>query len=193
MRMDWRTWLIRSAQARASVSSRSCAIARSEHMAYVRCSCRCCHGQLRSRALRTRRSLLPFSLRRTWQGAPACRCSCAWFRRPETTVSPSAPAPPPPPAPRPPRARAIAAVLIGMVALGVGLGPAAGVYAIALMAAAFASLAWLSVRQIGGQTGDVLGALEQIGEIVVLLVAAANMGGLLFLSPIRRRRFGGAS
>ena len=77
----------------------------------------------------------------------------------------------------PPRASAIAAVLIGMVALGVGLGPAAGVGAIALMAAAFASLAWLSVSQIGGQTGDVLGALEQIGEIVVLLVAAANIGG----------------
>ena len=77
----------------------------------------------------------------------------------------------------PPRASAIAALLIGMLALGVGLGPAAGVCAFALIAVAFASLAWLSVRQIGGQTGDVLGALEQIGEIVVLLVAAANIGG----------------
>jgi len=77
----------------------------------------------------------------------------------------------------PPRASAIAAVLIGMLALGVGLGPAAGVCAIALIAVAFGSLAWLSVRQIGGQTGDVLGALEQIGEIIVLLVAAANIGG----------------
>jgi len=77
----------------------------------------------------------------------------------------------------PPRASAIAALLIGMLALGVGLGPAAGVCAFALIAVAFASLAWLSVRQIGGQTGDVLGAFEQIGEIVVLLVAAANIGG----------------
>jgi adenosylcobinamide-GDP ribazoletransferase len=77
----------------------------------------------------------------------------------------------------PPRASAIAALLIGMLALGVGLGPAAGVCAFALIAVAFASLAWLSVRQIGGQTGDVLGALEQIGEIIVLLVAAANIGG----------------
>jgi adenosylcobinamide-GDP ribazoletransferase len=77
----------------------------------------------------------------------------------------------------PPRASATAAVLIGIVALAVGLGPAAGVCAFALIAAGFASLAWLSVRQIGGQTGDVLGALEQIGEIVVLLVAAANVGG----------------
>jgi adenosylcobinamide-GDP ribazoletransferase len=77
---------------------------------------------------------------------------------------------------RPPRASAIAAALIGIVALGVALGPAATVCAIALLAAGFGSLAWLCVRQIGGQTGDVLGALEQIGEIVILLVAAANIG-----------------
>ena len=32
-------------------------------------------------------------------------------------------------------------------------------------------MAWLATRQIGGQTGDVLGALEQISEIAVLLVA----------------------
>ena len=57
-----------------------------------------------------------------------------------------------------------------------GLGPAAGVCAFALIAVAFASLAWFSVRQIGGQTGDVLGAFEQIGEIIVLLVAAATIG-----------------
>jgi len=38
-------------------------------------------------------------------------------------------------------------------------------------------MARLAQRQIGGQTGDVLGAFEQIGEIVVLLVAAANIGG----------------
>jgi adenosylcobinamide-GDP ribazoletransferase len=32
-------------------------------------------------------------------------------------------------------------------------------------------MAWLSVRQIDGQTGDTLGALEQASEIAVLLVA----------------------
>jgi adenosylcobinamide-GDP ribazoletransferase len=32
---------------------------------------------------------------------------------------------------------------------------------------------WLCLRQIGGQTGDVAGALEQIGEIVILLTAVA--------------------
>jgi adenosylcobinamide-GDP ribazoletransferase len=29
------------------------------------------------------------------------------------------------------------------------------------------------MRQIGGQTGDVLGAVEQAGEILILLVASA--------------------
>ncbi len=77
----------------------------------------------------------------------------------------------------PPSASATAALLIGIVALAVGLGPAAGVCAFALLATAFVFLAWLCMRQIGGQTGDVLGAFEQIGEIVVLLVAAANIGG----------------
>jgi len=71
----------------------------------------------------------------------------------------------------PPRASATAAVLIGIVALAVGLGPAAGVCAFALIAAGFASLAWLSVRQIGGQTGDVLGTLEQASEAALLLLA----------------------
>ena len=71
---------------------------------------------------------------------------------------------------------AVAAVLLGMVALVVALGPAAGLCAIMLIAAGFAWLAWLCMRQIGGQTGDVLGALEQAGEILALLVAAAAFG-----------------
>jgi len=77
---------------------------------------------------------------------------------------------------RPSGATAIAAGIIGIAALGIGLGPAAGVCAVALMAAAFGFLRWLCMRQIGGQTGDVLGALEQIGEIVILLVAATSVG-----------------
>jgi adenosylcobinamide-GDP ribazoletransferase len=32
-------------------------------------------------------------------------------------------------------------------------------------------MAWLCLTQIGGQTGDVIGAVEQVSEIVVLLVA----------------------
>jgi len=35
------------------------------------------------------------------------------------------------------------------------------------------ALAVLARRQLGGYTGDVLGAFQQIGEIVMLLTAAA--------------------
>jgi adenosylcobinamide-GDP ribazoletransferase len=75
---------------------------------------------------------------------------------------------------RPPYASAVAAAVIGVLALVLALGPAAGLVAVMLMAAVFALLAWLCMRQIGGQTGDVLGALEQIGEMTILLVAAAT-------------------
>jgi adenosylcobinamide-GDP ribazoletransferase len=34
--------------------------------------------------------------------------------------------------------------------------------------------AWLARRKIGGQTGDVLGAVEQVAETLVLLVTAAR-------------------
>jgi adenosylcobinamide-GDP ribazoletransferase len=37
--------------------------------------------------------------------------------------------------------------------------------------AALAVMTWLSSSQIEGQTGDTLGALEQISEITILLVA----------------------
>jgi adenosylcobinamide-GDP ribazoletransferase len=43
--------------------------------------------------------------------------------------------------------------------------------ALILLAVIVALMAWLSMRQIEGQTGDVLGALEQASEIAVLLVA----------------------
>jgi len=39
---------------------------------------------------------------------------------------------------------------------------------------AIGGMARLSIKQIGGQTGDVLGAIEQVGEIIVLLVAAVR-------------------
>jgi adenosylcobinamide-GDP ribazoletransferase len=42
----------------------------------------------------------------------------------------------------------------------------------AIAAAAVAALAW---RQIGGVTGDVFGAVEQVAETAVLLVLAARL------------------
>ena len=48
---------------------------------------------------------------------------------------------------------------------------ALGLAALIGLAVAIAVLGWLSLTQIEGQTGDVLGAVEQTGEIVVLLIA----------------------
>jgi adenosylcobinamide-GDP ribazoletransferase len=72
----------------------------------------------------------------------------------------------------PARSAAIAAVL-GLVALALGLGIGSGLVAALLVGAGLIVMARLSLKQIGGQTGDVLGAVEQLGEIVILLTAAA--------------------
>jgi adenosylcobinamide-GDP ribazoletransferase len=66
----------------------------------------------------------------------------------------------------------VAAALGAAIALGC-LGPVSGLAALALCGGAMTATAVLAYRQVGGYTGDVLGALQQIGEIVMLLVAAA--------------------
>jgi adenosylcobinamide-GDP ribazoletransferase len=72
---------------------------------------------------------------------------------------------------RPPIASVAAAGVLGVIALGLGLGPLAATIGLLLLLAAWAFMAWLCTRQIGGQTGDVLGALEQLGEVLILLTA----------------------
>ena len=67
---------------------------------------------------------------------------------------------------------AAAACMIGVIALCVALGPSAGVIGVALLIGAGLLTGSLSRSQIGGQTGDVLGALEQVNEVVVMLIAA---------------------
>src|SRR5258708_2875201 len=73
------------------------------------------------------------------------------------------------------RSAAVAA-LLGVLALVTALGLAATIIGLVLATCAGLLVAWLSMRQIGGQTGDVLGALEQIIEIVILLTALAMSG-----------------
>jgi adenosylcobinamide-GDP ribazoletransferase len=75
---------------------------------------------------------------------------------------------------RPHPVRAAAAVLVGLLMTVVLLGEAA---AAALLAGAGAALAvaWLARRQIGGHTGDVLGAVQQLTEIGVLLGTVAAL------------------
>jgi adenosylcobinamide-GDP ribazoletransferase len=75
---------------------------------------------------------------------------------------------------RPSRAVALVAALIGGAIALAALGPGRGTLALLLAIAAIALMAVLARRQIGGYTGDVLGAFQQIGEIVMLLVAAAR-------------------
>jgi len=72
---------------------------------------------------------------------------------------------------RPPADSVAAAGALGFLILALCLGPARGIVALIFLLIVVALMAWLSTRQIGGQTGDVLGAVEQVGEIVILLTA----------------------
>ncbi|MGI8725604.1 MAG: adenosylcobinamide-GDP ribazoletransferase [Methyloceanibacter sp.] len=74
---------------------------------------------------------------------------------------------------RPPVRSVEIAVVLGVLALGVGLDPIRGVVALLLLLLTGLILARLTLRQIGGQTGDVLGALEQLCEVLILLTASA--------------------
>jgi adenosylcobinamide-GDP ribazoletransferase len=69
---------------------------------------------------------------------------------------------------------AIAAALALVIAL-LSL-PWIEAFCAALLAAACAiGMAWLAQRQIGGQTGDVLGGTEQLIETAILLLLAARL------------------
>jgi adenosylcobinamide-GDP ribazoletransferase len=71
-----------------------------------------------------------------------------------------------------PRWRGWAAVITGVLVATACLGPA-GLFA--AVAAGFAALllARWAARALGGVGGDVLGAIEQVGEIVTILIAVA--------------------
>jgi adenosylcobinamide-GDP ribazoletransferase len=63
---------------------------------------------------------------------------------------------------------------LGLAALVLAFGLATGFAVMVLLLLVIGGMARLCIRQIGGQTGDVLGALEQVGEIIILLAAAAR-------------------
>ena len=60
---------------------------------------------------------------------------------------------------------------LGFLALLFCLGLAHALIALVMLAIVVAIVCWLASRQIGGHTGDVLGTVEQVCEIVILLVA----------------------
>lgn len=68
-----------------------------------------------------------------------------------------------------------AAVAVGLLIAALALVPAGGVLP-ALFACGLVqyALARLALRRLGGQTGDVLGAVQQVGEIAALLALAAT-------------------
>jgi len=63
---------------------------------------------------------------------------------------------------------------LGIAALVLAFGLAAGIVLTVLLLFVIGGMARLCIKQIGGQTGDVLGALEQVSEIIILLAAAAR-------------------
>jgi adenosylcobinamide-GDP ribazoletransferase len=69
---------------------------------------------------------------------------------------------------------AIAAVTISVLISLAAFGPTRGAIALGAAGAAVFAAGMLAQRCIGGYTGDVLGAFQQIGEIVVLLTASAR-------------------
>lgn len=71
---------------------------------------------------------------------------------------------------------------LGALVLALGFGPGKAILAVALIAVIGLLMARLSIKQIGGQTGDILGAFEQLAEISILLVAAVLFESRLQLS-----------
>ncbi len=72
------------------------------------------------------------------------------------------------------RDTAILGAALGAVALLL-LGPDAAVFALVLLAVLFLAFRALCLRRIGGQTGDTAGALQQLAEIAILLVASVSL------------------
>jgi adenosylcobinamide-GDP ribazoletransferase len=75
---------------------------------------------------------------------------------------------------RPSQTSVLVAALLGFAVLLSSLGAARAIVALLSLLVVLGAMRLLCLRQIGGQTGDTAGALEQIGEIAVLLTAVAG-------------------
>jgi len=74
---------------------------------------------------------------------------------------------------QPPSTSVTVALALGAICLLFGLGPTGAITGFLILLSVGLSLAWLARKQIGGQTGDVLGTLEQVSEAAILLLAAS--------------------
>ncbi|ABD87451.1 adenosylcobinamide-GDP ribazoletransferase [Rhodopseudomonas palustris] len=77
---------------------------------------------------------------------------------------------------RPAAAGALTAVVLAVIVALLCLPLKAAILALLLTAAGAAAVALLAWRQIGGVTGDVFGAAEQVAETAVLVMLAARFG-----------------
>jgi adenosylcobinamide-GDP ribazoletransferase len=68
--------------------------------------------------------------------------------------------------------RASVAIAIALLAMGVLIGPKAALLVLAVQGAVQLVFARVAMRQIGGQSGDVLGAMQQLAEIAGWLTLA---------------------
>jgi adenosylcobinamide-GDP ribazoletransferase len=75
---------------------------------------------------------------------------------------------------QPDSATAATAGAIALLIALLSLSWANAFWAAAIAAVSAAIMAWLAKRQIGGQTGDVLGGTEQIAETAILVLLAAR-------------------
>jgi adenosylcobinamide-GDP ribazoletransferase len=78
---------------------------------------------------------------------------------------------------QPPSTSIAVALALGAVCLLFGLGPTGAIVGLLMLLAIGLALGWLARKQIGGQTGDVLGTLEQLSEAAILLLAASLFAG----------------
>jgi len=77
---------------------------------------------------------------------------------------------------RPDRAGCLAAIGLAAVIALIALGPGAALLALAGAGAGAAWIARLARRHLGGQTGDVLGAVQQGAEVTALMAVVIALG-----------------
>jgi adenosylcobinamide-GDP ribazoletransferase len=76
---------------------------------------------------------------------------------------------------QPDAAVALTAIIIALVIALLALSWANAFWSALAAALSALGMAWLAKRQIGGQTGDVLGGAEQVAETAILLLLAAKL------------------
>ena len=74
-------------------------------------------------------------------------------------------------------ARAAVALALSAVAMAALVGPGAAAIILIVQAGVQLGLGWIATRQIGGQSGDVLGAMQQLAEIAGWVALAALSHG----------------